>query len=514
MRYDGGVRVVTAELIRDLDRRAINEIGIPGTVLMENAGRAAADAVVSRFGPASGRSFWIACGTGNNGGDGFAVARLLKLAGADVFVQVAGDPERIRGDARIHYDVMRRIGLSVSAAPPKASDVKIDALLGTGIQGAPREEIASVIEALNDSPGPTVAVDIPSGVDSDTGRAPGAAVRAELTVTFGYPKLGHFLAPGADLAGELVVSPIGFPWDLLECATPYAWIRPDLLRPLLPARPREAHKGLYGHLLVIGGSRGMSGAPTMAARAALRTGVGLVTVAAPAAAQPVIASRIDEAMTVALPETGGALAESAAEEALELAGRMDAVCLGPGMTRMPGAAAAVRALLRRIEKPVVLDADGLNALAEQPDSIAGRSAPTILTPHPGECARLLQTDTAAIQADRVGSARDAAKRYASIVVLKGARTLVCDGRRPDLPVSINTTGSPGMATGGSGDTLTGIIGAFAARGMDPFDAACLGVYLHGSAGDIAAARIGQDGLTAGDIGESVPAAIERLRHGL
>jgi hydroxyethylthiazole kinase-like uncharacterized protein yjeF len=499
-------------MIRELDRRAIHEAGFPGAVLMEKAGRAVVDNVTGRFGPVGDRRFWVACGTGNNGGDGFVVARLLKLAGADVHVTVVGDPERIKGDARIHFEAMLGIGVAASADTPRSIDVKIDALLGTGIQGAPREEIASLIDALNASPGATIAVDIPSGVDSDTGRTPGAAVRADLTVTFGYPKLGLFLAPGADLAGDLVVSSIGFPWDLLECATPYRWIRARDLRSLLPARPREAHKGLFGHLLVIGGSRGMSGAPTLAARAALRSGVGLVTVAAPASAQQIIASKIDEAMTVALPETEGALARTAVEKALELAGRMDAVCLGPGMTRQPEAAAAIRELLCRIGKPVVLDADGLNALADQPDSLAGRSAPTILTPHTGECARLLQTETYAIQADRIGSVRNAAKRYGSIVVLKGARTLVCDGRSPDLPVSINTTGNPGMATGGSGDTLTGIIGAFAARGMDPFDAACLGVYLHGSAGDIAAAAIGPEGFTAGDVGESIPAAIERLRR--
>lgn len=514
IRYDCSVRIVTSDQIREFDRRAIHEAGVPGVVLMENAGHAVTEVVAARYGPLAGLAYWVACGTGNNGGDGFVVARLLKVAGADVVVQLVGDPSRIKGDARIHFDLMRNIGLSPVADAPRDPRVKIDALLGTGILGAPRDEIARVIEALNASREPAVAVDIPSGVDSDTGRTGGAAVRADVTVTFGYPKLGLFLSPGADLAGNLVVDSIGFPWDTLDCSTPYRWLRPQSLRYLLPDRPRESHKGMYGHVLVVGGSDGMSGAPAMTARAALRTGAGLVTVAAPASAQRIIASKLDEAMTVALDETEGALAQSAVERVLELAARMDAVCLGPGMTHQEEVRSAICDLLRRLKQLVVLDADGLNALAIQPDSLAGRAAPTILTPHPGECARLLGFDTAAVQADRVSSVRAAAQKYGSVVVLKGARTLICDGRGADLPIAINTTGNPGMATGGSGDTLTGVIGALAARGMDAFDAACLGVYLHGSAGDIAAKRVGQDGLTAGDIGESLPAAIDRLQRNL
>lgn len=514
IRYDCHVRIVrivTAEQIRELDRRAIHEAGIPGAVLMENAGRAVVDAVAERFGPIFGGAFRVACGTGNNGGDGFVAARLLKLAGADVVVQVAGDPTRIHGDARIHFDLMRNVGIEPAPESPRDWRIKIDALLGTGIEGAPRAEIAALVESLNAAPGPTIAVDIPSGVNSDTGRAEGAAIQADMTVTFGYPKLGLFLAPGADLAGELMVSAIGFPWDTLAVETGYRWLRASEMARLLPPRPREAHKGMFGHLLVVGGSEGMSGAPTMAARAALRTGVGLVTVAAPRSAQRIIASKLDEAMTIALPETDGALANGAVDGVLEAAEQMDAVCLGPGVTRKPEAAAAVLELLRRLDKPIVLDADGLNALSDRPDSLANRTAPTILTPHPGECARLLGTDTASVQSDRIGSVRDAAKRYGSVVVLKGARTLVCDGRAPELPIAVNTTGNPGMATGGSGDTLTGMIGALLARNMDAFDAACLGVFLHGTAGDIAAEEIGPEGFTAGDIGEAIPAAINRVR---
>lgn len=510
IRYDGLVKIVTADEIRRLDRAAVQEKGIPGVVLMENAGRAVADLVLERFSPLNGCTVWIACGTGSNGGDGFVIARHLAVAGASVTVQLIGDENRIKGDARVHYEILRRIGVAPGVDAPRDARIKIDALLGTGVKGAPRDEIAAAIDALNAAHAPTIAVDMPSGVDADTGASPGAAVRADVTVTFGYPKLGLFLSPGADLAGEIVVSPIGFPWTALESATPYTWLRPGEMRRLLPERPRESHKGMFGHLLVAGGSRGMSGAPAMAARAALRTGAGLVTVAAPQCAQPIIASRLDEAMTVPLLERDGAMAAQSVDQILDLASKMDAVCLGPGMTQQEETQAAICELLRRLDKPVVLDADGLNALARHPESLAGRQALTVLTPHPGECARLLGVDTSAIQTDRIGAVRNAAKRYGSVVVLKGARTLICDGRKDSLPVAVNTTGNPGMATGGSGDTLTGIIGAFVARGMDGFDAACLGVYLHGSAGDIAAASIGPQGMIAGDICEAVPAAILRL----
>jgi hydroxyethylthiazole kinase-like uncharacterized protein yjeF len=254
----------------------------------------------------------------------------------------------------------------------------------------------------------------------------------------------------------------------------------------------------------------MGGAPAMSARAAMRAGVGLVTIAVPESIQSVVAGRLDEAMTKALPEANGALAANSVEAVLHLAGRCDAVCLGPGLSQVPEAQAVVVKLLSRLEKPVVLDADGLNALASRPDSLQGRKYPTILTPHPGECARLLDSDTASIQSNRIASVREAAKKYNAIVVLKGARTLICDGTKSNLPIAVNTTGNPGMATGGSGDTLTGMVGAFAARGMDCFDAACLGVYLHGSAGDIASESIGPQGLVAGDIAEAVPRAISEL----
>lgn len=517
IRYHCSVKVVTAEMMRALDRRAIDEVGIPGVVLMENAGRAVFQYLLNRFGPVRDKHFHVLCGTGNNGGDGFVVARYLCLAGAQVHVAVIGEQEKIRGDARVHFDLMRRIDLEPEPLGT-CGGIKVDALLGTGIEGAPRGDYAEAIRWINSDPQPTVSVDIPSGVSSDTGRTPGEAVRATATVTFGYPKLGMFLAPGVDLVGELIVSDIGFPWHVLNLRSPYHWLRPEELKPL-PARPRAAHKGMFGHVLVVGGSVGMSGAVTMTARAALRAGAGLVTVATPASAQPLVATKLDEAMTLPLPEKNGALCEASFDPVREMAERCDVVCLGPGATREPEAQKVITRLLRELNCPLVLDADGLNALAAFPNSVRERAAPIVLTPHPGECARLLELDTEAVQADRIEAVRETAVRYRSVVVLKGACSLVADGRCPpnqttidpaQISISINTTGNPGMATGGSGDSLTGIIGALIGQQMDVYEAACLGVYLHGHAGDLAAKTRGETALIAGDIIEMLPRAIREL----
>jgi len=510
------MKVVTAEMMRSLDRRAIDEYGIPGVVLMENAGRSVFEYLRERFHPLSTRRFHVFCGTGNNGGDGFVVARYLTLAGAQVYVTLVGDLEKVRGDARVHFELMVRLGIELKQLEATHS-IQIDALLGTGIEGPPRAEYAEAIRCINSSPQPTISVDIPSGVSSDTGQAPGEAVCATATITFGYPKLGMFLSPGADLVGELIVCDIGFPWHVLNGDIPYDWLRPDELPPF-PARPRAAHKGMFGHVLVVGGSIGMSGAVTMTAKAALRSGAGLVTVATPASAQPLVASKLDEAMTLPLPEKKGALCAESFELVREMAERCDVICLGPGATREPETQSVIARLLQHVDRPVVVDADGLNALAAHPDSVRERTAPTILTPHPGECARLLGTTAEAVQSDRIGAVRETAARYRSIVVLKGARSLIADGRSSSnshaeeatLPICINTTGNPGMATGGSGDSLTGILGALIGQQVDAFQAACLGVYLHGRAGDFAAEAKGETALIAGDIIEMLPRAIQEL----
>ncbi|MGC8666510.1 MAG: NAD(P)H-hydrate dehydratase [Chthonomonadales bacterium] len=507
------MEVVTSSIMQELDRRAIHEIGVPGAVLMENAGRAVFEVLRNRWGPLRGRSVAVFCGTGNNGGDGFVTARYLRLARANVHVYLAGEADRIRGDAAIHFALLRALGVSLASELPSA-EIVVDALLGTGARGAPRGIVAAAIEHINQTAKHVVAIDVPSGVDADTGAVPGAAVRAEVTVTFGYPKLGLLLAPGTWRAGVLEVRDIGLDWSVLNPSTPYRWIDRELAGAPFAKREPDAHKGMFGHVLIVGGSAGMGGAPTLAARAALACGAGLVTVAAPESAQRLIAPRVDEVITRPLPEREGCLCEESLPAILEAAEGADAVCVGPGGTRAPGAQALFRRLLEEVQTPMVADADALNALAEDPASLAGRRGPLILTPHPGECSRLLGVRTADVQADRLGAVSEAAKRFGAVVALKGARTLVADGalRRELVPVAINTTGNPGMATGGSGDVLTGMIGTLLARGVDAFRAACAGVYVHGLAGDLAAASIGEHSMTAGDIIRFIPVAINQLEE--
>lgn len=505
------MKVVTAELMRTLDARATAEGGIPGVVLMENAGAAVFTALTSRFGAPTGRRYHVVSGTGGNGGDGFVIARRLALAGASVTVELVGDAARITGDALVMWNLLGAVGVNVGGRPHDSA-IRIDALVGAGLKGALRREQAAAIRRINAADMPVVSVDMPSGVAADSGQVASCAVEADLTVTFGYAKPGLLLQPGAGYAGEVVVDPIGFNWSSLASPSPFDWIRPAEVAELIGLRHIDAHKGDFGHVLIVGGSTGMSGAPTMTARAALRSGAGLVTVAAPASAQMMIAQRIDEAMTIALPERDGALAAEGADRVLAAALRSDAVCIGPGATAGSGVFEVVVRAVREIVRPMVVDADGLNALSRSPEAVDGRAEALVLTPHAGECARLLGCDTATILKDRVASVQRCATRFRAVVALKGASTLVCDGRgrEPSLPVSINTTGNPGMATGGSGDVLTGVVGALLARGLDAFDACRAGVFIHGRAGDMAAEQTGHAGLIAGEIVVALPAAFRQL----
>lgn len=501
------MKLLTAQAMRRLDSRAI-EAGMPGAVLMENAGRAVYQELIRRH-PLGGRPYHIYCGTGNNGGDGFVVARLLRLAGADVAVTIAGDPARIAGDARLHHALMAATGVAVCDS--HAGDaILVDALLGTGAVGAPRGAVLAAIEAITAAGGAAISVDIPSGVCADTGEVEGAAVRADCTVTFAYPKPGLALLPGRSFAGSVVVDPIGFPWETLAPASALAWLQAPDVRALFAPRSPDAHKGNFGHVLVLGGSVRMPGAPALTSYAALRAGAGLASAAVPMPAQPTVAGFRPEVMTMGLPTAGDCLDLDGAAFALTQLGAFDVVCIGPGGTLAPSAAEAMMFVARKAPLPVIIDADGLNALALDTNGLGDRTHPTIMTPHPGEAARLLGTGIAQVQSNRVEAVRELATRYRAIAVLKGAGTLVCDGTSNDLCVAVNSTGNPGMATAGSGDVLTGVIAALVAGGQAPWDAACAGVYLHGLAGDCAASAQGQAGLVAGDIVERLPEARQRL----
>ncbi|MBI2160333.1 MAG: NAD(P)H-hydrate dehydratase [Candidatus Rokubacteria bacterium] len=513
----------TAEEMRRLDRRAVTELGVPGAMLMENAGRGAAEAIRALIeevkAPRQGARVVVVCGKGGNGGDGFVVARWLKKWGARPEVLLAFPEDEIEGDAGEKLRELKRSGVRpwlVESEPAAAealgrADVIVDALLGTGSRGAPEGRVARLIELINASDRPVVALDIPSGVSADGGPPPGPAVGATLTLTFAGWKRGLVAGPGAELAGEVEVVPIGIAAEeVLRGVTTFVLEAEDVAGHF-PPRPRDAHKGSYGHLLIVAGSLGKTGAAALAARAAMRSGAGLVTVATPASQQPVVAGLVLEAMTEALPETPAhTLALKAREVVAELALRRDAVALGPGIGLDEETQTVARGLVQEVPKPMAVDADALSALVGHLDILRDAPAARCLTPHPGEMARMLGAAAGDVQRDRVGAVRDFATRYRVHVVLKGAWSALGD---PDGRVFVNPTGNPGMASGGTGDVLTGMLGAFLARGLTPAAALQSAVFLHGLAGDIATEGAGEESLIASDVIAALPEAFTRLGGG-
>jgi NAD(P)H-hydrate epimerase len=512
--------VLTAEEMRRVDARAIAELGIPGATLMENAGRGAANALLAalpeRGLQARGLKVAIVCGRGGNGGDGFVVARRLKRAGARPDVLLVVPPDTLRGDAALKFSEMRRAGIAarvvedVANATPvlQRAAVVVDALLGTGARGAPAPLIGALIEAINATGRPVVALDVPSGLPADGGVPEGPVVRAWLTPTFAAPKLGLVVGAGAEASGRVVVVPIGVPDAEVARDVRTFVLEPADVAPLFPRRPREVHKGTYGHLLVLAGSVGKTGAAALCARAALRAGVGLVTVGTAGSAQPTVAALSAEAMTEPLPETPArSLAMKAREPIVALAEPRTAVAVGPGLGLADETRALARVLVSTLPRPMVVDADALTALADHLDVLRGAHAARVLTPHPGEMARLLGGAVADVQRDRVGVARGFASKHGVHLVLKGAGTLIAS---PDGRVVVNPTGNAGMASGGTGDVLTGILGALLARGIDAARAAPAAVYLHGLAGDVAAERVGEEALIASDVIEALGEAFRRL----
>jgi len=511
--------VFTAAEMRALDARAVRELGIPGPRLMDRAGTGAAALIARWLAPIRGKTVVVVCGKGNNGGDGFVVARRLKARGAAVRVVLVGRRAEVRGDAADALGRWR--GRVEEIADPRglarglgAADIIVDALLGTGVSGAARGPAAAAIEAVNRAGAngvPVVALDLPSGLDSDRGALLGPTVKAWRTVTFAGLKRSLLLAPAAAQAGTVEIGDIGVPAE--EARRDITTWRLEIadVRPSFPPRDRDAHKGRFGHLLVVAGSLGKTGAAGLAGRAALRSGVGLCTIAAPASQQPMVAAQAPEYMTEALPETAAqSLGLKAKDRLLELARRMDAVAIGPGLSLDPEAQELARGLIRELEGPMVVDADALSALAGHLDLLRHAAGPRALTPHPGEMARMLGTTIAAVQADRIEVARAFAREHGVAIALKGAHTVIAG---PDGHVVINPTGNPGMAKGGSGDVLTGIVGALLARAIEPVAALRAGCYVHGLAADVAVRERGEYGMLAGDIIESLPAALRALAGG-
>ncbi|MEM7049674.1 MAG: NAD(P)H-hydrate dehydratase [Acidobacteriota bacterium] len=509
------MKVLTPETMAAIDRRAIEEIGIPGPVLMENAALGVVDAVAQLFPEAE--SVAIFCGPGNNGGDGFAVGRHLALRGYRVELFLWSGRRGPQGDARLQHDICRRQGLeiaplddaaAVAAALEEAAttDLLIDALFGTGL-GRPLEGVlGELVHGLNHLPAPRLAVDLPSGLQGGRWQLDGPAVAAEATVTFAAPKVAHVLSPAADRVGELVVADLGMPRFLLEEApAALELLLPEEVAPWLGPRPRAAHKGSFGHVLIAAGGLGRGGAAVLAGRGAVGGGAGLVTLAVPEPALVVVDGGCLEAMAEPLPVDGrGRVPVTAGAALLALCDGKAVLAMGPGF-------AADEALIRDVALaaplPLVLDAEGLNAFAGRLGELRSRpSDSTVLTPHPGELGRLLGISSSQVQADRPGAARQAAADSGAVVVLKGHQSLIAD---PAGRLALIDRGNPGMATGGSGDVLTGLLAARWAQG-DLWPGVCSAVFLHALAGDLAAADTGQESLAAGDLVAALGAAFRQL----
>ena len=492
--------LVTAAEMRALDREVIDQIGVPGVVLMESAGRGVVDVIARHYDVPRARVLCF-CGPGNNGGDGFVVARYLHDRGADVTVALVGERDKVKGDARVHFDACLKAGVRVLDAPDAhlhRGDLVVDAVFGTGLTravgpGPARDAIAR----MRAHRGPVVAVDVPSGLDADRGVI-GPCTRADHTVTFAFAKLGLVGPDALPLVGTLHVVDIGIPERLARARGVKAELLEERVLDPLRAQDPGAHKGTHGHVLVVAGSRGKTGAAILCGTAVLRTGAGLCTVAMSPDAAAVVEGRVPELMIEPIDPGSAALTPL-------LAGKR-AAAIGPGLPRDESGRERLRTLAHSA-LPLVVDADGLNALAADAALLPRRRAPTVLTPHPGEAARLLGSAPADIQSDRVGAARAIADRFGAVCVLKGARTVIA---APDGRLAINPTGNPGLGTGGTGDVLTGCVAAALGRlhgsegAPDPFTAACAAVYLHGAAGDRAAALRSQTGLLASDVVDALP----------
>jgi NAD(P)H-hydrate epimerase len=500
------MKVLTSAEMREVDRRTI-EMGIPGIVLMENAGMRVVEFLAERFAPLEAQHILVLCGKGNNGGDGLVIARQIhtRFPQCGLTVVLFADPAVLHGDARQNYAMLRACGCPVTTEIPTEAcraTLIVDALLGTGVNGPAKGDIENAIVQINSRlhPAKVVAVDIPSGMSADSGESVGKVARADYTVTFVAPKLVQVLPPNCDWTGELIVRPIGTPWELLADAK-IDLIEPSMFSRVMTPRPRGGHKGTFGHALVVAGSRGKTGAAALCGLGALRAGAGLVTVASAESAIPLIAAHAAELMTEPLAETPhGSIGLNAALAAA--AEGKTVIAMGPGLGRQPEISILVTSLMESLDQPMVLDADALVDIAKVPLTPRVR----VLTPHPGEMARLTGKTVADVQAERIGVAREFAESHWLTLVLKGQRTIIAF---PDGRVWINPTGTPAMGTGGTGDVLTGMIAGFLAQfPQHPDEAVAAAVYLHGLAGQIGARALGERSLIASDLLEYLPAAME------
>lgn len=514
-----GLKVVTAKEMQNIDRKAIKKYNIPGVVLMENAGIRVVEVLEELYDDLIDKKIAVFAGKGNNGGDGFVVARHLTNKGINTKVFLLTSRSKVSGDAKLNLNIILKMGIDIEELSDKKDirrlrskidsfDIIVDAILGTGLISEVKGYYKNIISMINEFQKKVISIDIPSGLSSDTGEILGEHIKSDITVTFGLPKRGHLLYPSAKSVGELRVVDISIPKNIIDEEN----IKVNLLdeediRKILGPREADAHKGTYGHTLIVAGSLGKSGAATLAGLGALRSGAGLVTLALPKSLCRSAASSFIELMTYPLPETEeGTISEKAVDYIIEKSNQVEAVVIGPGITTHPKTVNFLIEMLKKLSTPVLIDADGINDLAiHGPDILKKIESPLILTPHPGEMARLTKTSVGDIQKDRLNTAADFSKKYGVFLALKGARTVISD---PKGNLYINPTGNPGMATAGSGDILSGIIAGFIAQGIEPLDALKAGVYLHGFAADIATISKGEAALITGDILDALPEAMK------
>lgn len=511
IRQRRSMRVVTAEQMKRIDRRAIERYGIPSLILMENAALAVVSAIEEHY--VEAERFAVLCGLGMNGGDGLAVARHLHDHGSVVDVCILGTLEALAGDARVMLDAARGAGVRVMfcesedtlngwLAKASTADVVVDALFGTGLTRAPEGLHQDAIDGLNELRLPVVSVDVPSGVNASTGEVAWPAVHADHTITFGLPKVAHVFSPASGFCGEIVVADISIPHAAVdEEEITLSVMTAAEVDEMVPERSPRSHKGTYGHVAIVGGSAGRSGAAVLAARGALRSGAGLVTVVTDRETAQIVDAHSIESMSLAdeLRDAGNVV---------ELLERYAVVAIGSGLRDDEDSYRFLRELVTRIEKPLVLDAGAISAFAGTPELLHTTSA-KILTPHPGEAARLLGRQVSEIERDRISTAREIAARTGAVVILKGHQTLVADAHGN---VSVNPTGNPAMAAGGMGDVLTGLAAALLAQHLDAWDAARVAVFLHGLAGDLAASERGELGILASEVADLIPRALRSARE--
>jgi len=514
--------IVTASEMAQLDRKTIEEVGIPGIVLMENAGRGAAAFYREIIPDLVERRITIVAGSGNNGGDGFVLARLFHEQSANVRVVCLRPPEKLQGDALTNFRILSKLAVQVLVWDEEydfdsqlkwieEADVIIDAILGTGLNNEVRGLYRDLIEAINKMQKTVLAVDVPSGLDASTGKILGTAIRADATATFGLPKIGQVIEPGEEYVGKLKVVDIGIPANVVKSGNIQRWwLREEHLCGWLRLRTASAHKGHAGHVAVLSGSPGKTGAATLICEGAAHVGAGLVTLFIPASLNPIVEVKLTEAMTYPIAETREQTpAQAALPEILSFLQGKQAFAMGPGISLHPETQELVKLLLLNAPCPMVLDADALTILAGQRELFKQAGQPLVLTPHPGEMARLIHGTTQDVQQNRLDIAAEFSRNYGVTLVLKGHRTVIA---APDGRLAINGSGNPAMASGGMGDTLTGMLAGFLGQGLEPFRAACLGVFVHGAAADRRIAKVASRGLLASHILAEIPHVIGRLER--